>query len=84
MSDENKIFNEKYAIDDKEIVLAIKKVKEKYNKYYDIETNNKTSFMFNYELQYDLADLVYKWTKTENENESLLILEELVMMMFTI
>lgn len=77
LSDENKIFNEKYAIDDEEIVLAIKKVKEKYNKYYDIETNNKTAFMFNYELQYDLADLVYKWTKTENENESLLILEEL-------
>ena len=77
LSDENKIFNEKYAIDDEEIVLAIKKVKEKYNKYYDIETNNKTAFMFNYELQYDLVDLVYKWTKAENENESLLILEEL-------
>ena len=77
LSDENKIFNEKYAIDDEEIVLAIKNVKEKYNKYYDIETNNKTAFMFNYELQYDLVDLVYKWTKAENENESLLILEEL-------
>tara|TARA_B110000261_G_C13092823_1_gene360568 strand:+ start:1740 stop:4211 length:2472 start_codon:yes stop_codon:yes gene_type:complete len=77
LSDENKIFNEKYAIDDEEIVLAIKKVKEKYNKYYDIETNNKTAFMFNYDLQYDLVDLVYKWTKAENENESLLILEEL-------
>ena len=33
--------------------------------------------MFNYELQYDLVELVYKWTKAENESESLLILEEL-------
>ena len=33
--------------------------------------------MFNYQLQYDLVEIVYKWSKVENENESLKILCEL-------
>ena len=77
LSDENKIFNEKYAIDDEEVIASIREIKKQYNKYYDIETANQTAFMFNYELQYDLVEIVYKWSKVENENESLKILSEL-------
>jgi superfamily II RNA helicase len=77
LSDENKIFNEKYAIDDEEVTESIGEIKKQYNKYYDIETANQTAFMFNYELQYDLVEIVYKWSKVENENESLKILGEL-------
>jgi superfamily II RNA helicase len=77
LSDENKIFNEKYAIDDEEVIASIGEIKKQYNKYYDIETANQTAFMFNYELQYDLVEIVYKWSKVENENESLKILGEL-------
>ena len=77
LSDENKIFNEKYAIDDEEVIASIREIKKQYNKYYDIETANQTAFMFNYELQYDLVEIVYKWSKVENENESLKILGEL-------
>jgi len=77
LSDENKIFNEKYAIDDEEVIASIREIKKQYNKYYDIETNKQTAFMFNYELQYDLVDIVFKWSKAENENESLKILCDL-------
>ena len=77
LSDENKIFNEKYAIDDEEVIASIGEIKKQYNKYYDIETTNQTAFMFNYELQYDLVEIVYRWSKVENENESLKILGEL-------
>jgi len=77
LSDENKIFNEKYATNDDEIIVAIGEIKKKYNKYYDIEAKNQTAFIFNYELQFDMVEIVYKWSNAENENESLKILGEL-------
>ena len=77
LSDENKIFNEKYASEDKNIVSAITKIKLKYDKYYDIETINQTDFVFNYNLQYDLVDIVFRWANIKTPEESLGLLTEL-------
>ena len=57
----------------KQVVGNIKKA---YNKYYDIESYNKTDFANNYDIHYNMCELVYRWCKTTNEEECYKIFEE--------
>ena len=57
----------------KQVVGSIKKA---YNKYYDIESYNKTDFANNYDIHYNMCELVYRWCKATNEEECYKIFEE--------
>ena len=76
LQDQDKIFNVDSAIDNIKITGTVKKIKKSYDKYYDIETHYQTEFMFNYELQYDLIEIVHKWYNCKDENECIHILNE--------
>jgi len=55
---------------------TIKTIKTAYNKYYDIETYNKTDFVNNYDIHYNMCELVYRWCTATNEEECYKIFEE--------
>lgn len=76
LQDQDKIFNVDSAINNIKITGTVKKIKKSYDKYYDIETHYQTEFMFNYELQYDLIEIVHKWYNCKDENECIHILNE--------
>ena len=76
LSDENKIANVNYATENKNVVNVIKEIKKYYNKYYDIETSAQTAFLFNYEIQYDLVEIMEKWFNAETAEQSILVLQE--------
>ena len=76
LSDQDRIFNVEYAIQNSKIISVVKKIKEFYNKYYDIETSNQTEFMFNYDIQYDMIELVYDWFEAKNEKECIHLLQK--------
>lgn len=76
LNDQDKVFNVEYAIQNSKIIQVVKKIKEFYNKYYDIETRNQTEFMFNYEIQYDMIELVYDWFEAKNEKECIHLLQK--------
>jgi superfamily II RNA helicase len=69
LPDCNKIFSIDYANVNDKIKENIKQIKKGLDKYYDEETMHETNFLFNYEIQYDLAEIVYKWAKSEDEIE---------------
>ena len=76
LSDENKIVNVNYSTENKNVVNVIKEIKKYYNKYYDIETSAQTAFLFNYEIQYDLVEIMEKWFNAETAEQSILVLQE--------
>ena len=48
---------------------AITAVKKKYNKYFDILTEQKLGIVDNYEMHYNMVELAYKWCDA-NDNAS--------------
>lgn len=76
LQEENRVFTVDKATYNKKIVNAVKQIKESYNKYYDIETHYQTEFMFNYEIQYDLIEIVEKWYNAKDETQCIHILNE--------
>ena len=77
LSDDNKIYSIDYVSANDKIKTAVKKIKSMYNKYYDEETTYETNFMFNYEIQYDLIEMVYKWANCDDEVQCQLIIKEM-------
>tara|TARA_B100001093_G_scaffold519498_1_gene608809 strand:+ start:1632 stop:4127 length:2496 start_codon:yes stop_codon:yes gene_type:complete len=77
LSDDNKIYSIDYVSANDKIKTAVKKIKSMYNKYYDEETTYETNFMFNYEIQYDLIEMVYKWANCNDEVQCQLIIKEM-------
>jgi hypothetical protein len=77
LSDDNKIYSIDYVSANDKIKTAVKKIKSMYNKYYDEETTYETNFMFNYEIQYDLIEMVYKWANCDDEIQCQLIIKEM-------
>ena len=77
LSDNNKIHNIDYVNTNEKVKKTVKKIKNVYNKYYDEETRYETNFMFNYNIQYDLIEIVYKWAKSEDELECRLIIKDM-------
>jgi len=54
----------------------IKIIKTSYNKYYDLESFHKTDFVNNYDIHYNMCELVYRWCKATDEQECYKIFEE--------
>lgn len=55
---------------------TIKKINDIYYNYYDIETHNQTSFKENYDIHYDLCDIMYMWSKQLTGNGCLKLCEK--------
>ena len=57
---------------------TISAIKTAYNKYYDIESYNKTDFVNNYDIHYNMCELVYRWCKATTEEECYKIFSEAI------
>ena len=58
------------------VIKTIQKIKSKYDKYYDMETREETNFIYDYDLQYDTAELSYRWCFAENDVDCKKIFQE--------
>jgi len=56
----------------------ISDIKTAYNKYYDIESYNKTDFVNDYDIHYNMCELVYRWCKASTEEECYKIFNEAI------
>lgn len=77
LNDTNKIWN----ISDIEncgdrVIQTIQKIKTRYDKYYDMETREETNFIYDYDMQYDTAELAYRWCFAENDIQCKEIFQE--------
>ncbi len=57
---------------------TIKQIKQAYNKYYDIESYHKPDFVKNYDIHYNMCELVYRWCNAEDETMCYKIFEEAI------
>ena len=48
---------------------SIRKINSLLDKYYDIETRYQTSFTSEYQIQYDLCEIIQDWVNAENEEQ---------------
>ena len=55
---------------------VIKRIQKSYDKYYDIESFNKTAFANDYDIHYNICELVYKWSNADDEATCYKIFEE--------
>jgi len=69
LSDNNTIFNIKHINTNDTIKSTIQTIKNKLNKYYDIETFHKTSFVENYDIQYNLCEYMIRWCEASTEGQ---------------
>ena len=70
LNDSNKIWNItdiEYCGD--RVISTIQKIKTQYDKYYDMETREETNFIYDYNMQYDAAELAYRWCFAQNDIE---------------
>ena len=52
---------------------TLKNIQESYNKYKDIELNNKLYFNQEHSLSWDMAELIIQWCKAENDIEAKIV-----------
>lgn len=62
----------------KKVVNIINKIVMAYNKYYDIESYNQTSFMHEYDIHFNMCELVYKWCNAEDEASCMKVFNEAI------
>lgn len=55
---------------------TIKTIKTAYNKYYDIESYNETDFVNDYDIHYNMCELIYRWCNATSEEECFKIFAE--------
>ena len=67
VKDEDSIVKVEHVKAPEKVKSTIKKIKRAYNKYYDIESYHQTDFVNNYDIHYNMCELVYRWCKAEDE-----------------
>jgi superfamily II RNA helicase len=76
LSDDDKYIDVNHTNVNDKIKSTIKKIKQKLNKYYDIETSYQTNFTQSYDIHYDMCEFMSKWCDAENEVQCKMIYEE--------
>jgi superfamily II RNA helicase len=76
IKDENKIYNIKEVNCTKGVRNTVSEISRLYEKYYDKESKYETEFIDNYDLHYDMIELIERWTYAENEEECTKILHD--------
>ena len=76
LSDNDKYVDVNHTNVNDKIKTTIKKIKQKLNKYYDIETFHQTNFTQSYDIHYDMCEFMSQWCDAENEIQCKMIYEE--------
>ena len=76
LSDDDKYVDVNHTNVNDKIKSTIKKIKQRLNKYYDIETFHQTNFSQSYDIHYDMCEFMTKWCDAENEVQCKMIYEE--------
>ena len=77
VSDENKVYDHTILDIPYSCKKEIDSIKTYINKYLDIEVFYCSCLAKNYEIQFNVCEIVYKWCNASNENECSKIFEEL-------
>ena len=78
VKDEDSIVKVEHVEAPEKVKNTIKKIKRAYNKYYDIESYHQTDFVNDYDIHYNMCELVYRWCKAEDEATCHKIFEEAI------
>ena len=78
VKDEDSIVKVEHVEAPEKVKNTIKKIKGAYNKYYDIESYHQTDFVNDYDIHYNMCELVYRWCKAEDEAVCHKIFEEAI------
>ena len=76
ISDDCKIFQVNMVHCSQNVKNAVNSIKYWYDKYYDLETRYHTEFVDDYDIHYDMMELIEKWTYAKDEVECKEILDE--------
>jgi superfamily II RNA helicase len=63
------VINMDYINCDSNIKSTLKKMKNKMNKFYDIELQNRINNIDNYDIHWNMCELIHKWCHSENEEQ---------------
>ena len=63
------VINIDYINCDDNIKSTLKKMKNKMNKFYDIELQNRINNIDNYDIHWNMCELIHKWCHSENEEQ---------------
>ena len=78
VKDEDSIVKVEYVNAPSNVKTTIKKIKTVYNKYYDIESYHRTDFVNDYDIHYNMCELVYRWCTAQDEATCYKIFEEAI------
>ena len=78
VKDEDSIVKVEYVNAPSNVKTTIKKIKTAYNKYYDIESYHRTDFVNDYDIHYNMCELVYRWCTAQDEATCYKIFEEAI------
>ena len=77
--DDKKIHNINDTNSNDRIKDAIKIINDTYYHHYDIETHNRTSFKEDYNIHYELCDIMFVWSKQMTSSGCLKLCEKIKM-----
>ena len=51
------------------IKKTLRNIQKRYNYYYDEELKHKITSSYNYDIHWNLVEIIYKWCQAKNESE---------------
>lgn len=73
---EDSIIKPEYVNAPQNIISILRKIEDSYHKYYDIETKYMTDFIYDYEIHFNMCELVYKWCSSDSAESCNKLFEE--------
>ena len=73
---EDSIIKPEYVNVSQKVIHILRQIENNYHKYYDIETKNMTDFIYDYEIHFNMCELVYKWCSSDSMESCNKIFEE--------
>ena len=75
---EDSIIKPEYVNAPQNIISILRKIEDSYHKYYDIETKYMTDFIYDYEIHFNMCELVYKWCSSDSAESCNKLFEEAI------
>lgn len=73
---EDSIIKPEYVNVSQNIISILRNIEDSYHKYYDIETKYMTDFIYDYEIHFNMCELVYKWCSSDSAESCNKLFEE--------
>ena len=67
VKDADKVVNILHILAPENVKTLVTKIQSAYHKYYDIESVNKTGFANDYNIHYNMCELIYQWCEAPDE-----------------